>query len=113
MTGERSFQVVLETPEGLRSFACGENEYLWNAAEANGISLPAICHQGRCLTCAGLLLEGTVEHDHPDAYFPEDKSAGYVLLCRAMPRSNVRIRTHQQDQMRQYRVAKGLPAPYS
>jgi ferredoxin len=113
MTEEQSFQVVLEIPEGLRPFACGENEYIWNAAEANGITLPAICHQGRCLTCAGRLLEGTVDHDHPDMYFPEDKAEGYVLLCRAMPRSDVRIRTHQQWKMREFRLARGLPAPYA
>ena len=105
--------MVLETPEGLRSFACGEQEHIWNAAEVNGVILPAICHQGRCLTCAGLLLEGTVDHDHPDMYLPEDKIKGYVLLCRAMPRSDVRIRTHQQDNMREYRLASGLPAPYA
>ncbi len=112
-TKERNFRVVLETPEGLRSFACGDREHIWNAAEANGVTLPSICHQGRCLTCAGLLLEGKVEHDHPDVYFAEDKIAGYVLLCRAMPRSDVRIRTHQEWEMRAYRVAKGLPAPYA
>jgi ferredoxin len=112
-TKKRSFRVVLETPEGLRSFACGETEHILDAATVNGITLPAMCHQGRCLTCAGLLLAGTVEHDHPDAYFSQDKLAGYVLLCRAMPRSDVRILTHQQEEMRAFRRANGLPAPYA
>lgn len=105
--------MVLETPEGLRSFACGDAEYILNAATINGVILPAMCHQGRCLTCAGLLLAGTVDHDHPDAYFPQDKLAGYVLLCRAMPRSDVRILTHQQEEMRAFRRANELPAPYA
>jgi ferredoxin len=112
MTSERSFEVVLETPDGLRSFRCGEEDHVWDAAAAHGIILPAICHQGRCLTCAGRLLEGSVEHDHPDSYFAEDKAAGYILLCRAMPRSDVRILTHQAWQMRAHRIALGLPAPY-
>ncbi|MGO8720079.1 MAG: 2Fe-2S iron-sulfur cluster-binding protein [Acidobacteriaceae bacterium] len=105
--------MVLETPDGLRSFTCGEEEHIWNAAEASGVTLPAICHQGRCLTCAGLLLEGAIDHDRPDMYFAEDKVAGYVLLCRAMPRSDVRILTHQGEEMRAYRHANGLPAPYA
>ena len=113
MSEERSFRVVLETPEGTRSFDCGEKEYIWDAAAANGIDLPAICHQGRCLTCAGRLLEGTVEHDHADEYFAEDKAEGYVLLCHALPQSDVRILTHQEWKMREHRVAKGLPAPYA
>lgn len=113
MTQERSFRVVLETPEGIRSFDCSEDEYIWDASVANGTVLPAICYQGRCLTCAGRLLEGTVEHDHADAYFSEDKTAGYILLCRATARSDVRILTHQEWKMREHRRANGLPAPYA
>ena len=113
MTQERSFRVVLETPEGIRSFDCSEDEYIWDASAANGIILPAICHQGRCLSCAGRLLEGTVENGDADAYFDEDKAAGYILLCRAMARSDVRILTHQEWKMREHRLAKGLPAPYA
>ncbi|HEV2275432.1 MAG TPA: 2Fe-2S iron-sulfur cluster-binding protein [Acidobacteriaceae bacterium] len=113
MTKERSFLITLETPEDLRSFPCAQDEHLWDAAAACGILLPAICHQGRCLTCAGRLLDGIVEHDDPDAYFDEDKFAGYILLCRAVPRTDLRIRTHQEWQMREHRIAHGLPAPYA
>jgi ferredoxin len=113
MTEERSFRVVLETPDGLRSFDCGSDEHILDAAEANGISLPSICRQGRCVTCAGRLIEGKVEHDHPDSYFEEDKEAGFILLCRAMPRSEVRVATHQEWEMRTHRLAHKLPAPYA
>lgn len=112
MTKKRSFRVQLETPNGPRSFDCPEEERIWDAAAEGGIILPAICHQGRCLTCAGKLLEGTVEHDHPDEYFAEDEAAGYILVCCAMPRGDVRIRTHQESEMREHRIAAGLPAPY-
>jgi ferredoxin len=112
MTSERSFRVTLETPEGLRSFDCASHEHIWDAAAANGIVLPAMCHHGRCLTCAGRLLSGSVDHDHPDAYFAEDKAQGYILLCRAMPRGELRILTHQEWQMREHRLAHRLPAPY-
>jgi ferredoxin len=110
---KRSFRVVLETPQGLRSFDCGEREYVWDAAARNGILLPAICHQGRCLTCAGKLLEGVVDESDAAAYFPEDRAAKFVLLCRGKPRSDLRILTHQQWAMRAHRVAHKLPAPYS
>ncbi len=113
MTKKRSFRITLETPGGLLSFDCGEEERIWDAAAAHQIVLPAICHQGRCVTCAGRLLAGTVEHDHADAYFDEDKAEGYALLCCAMPQSDVRIRTHQEWEMREHRIANGLPAPYA
>jgi ferredoxin len=113
MKTERSYRVVLETPDGIRSFDCDADEYILKAAASEGIDLPVICHQGRCLTCAGRLLEGAVEHDHPDSYFAEDEAMGFVLLCRAMPRSEVRILTHQEWEMRAHRLAHGLPAPYA
>jgi hypothetical protein len=47
-----------------------------------------------CLTCVGQLLAAG-EFDPSDAvgYYPQDRVAGYILLCTAKPRSNVRIRT--------------------
>ena len=111
-TGQ-SFQVILETPEGTRRLACGRDEYLWDAAARQGVLLPSICHQGRCLSCAGKLLEGEVDQSAADSIFIEDEAAGFVLLCRARLRSNVHIRTHQSGEMRAHRLAHGLPAPYA
>ena len=107
-----AYLVSLETPNGKRSVRCQRNEFIWNAAARNGIVLPAICHQGRCLTCASLLLSGTVDQTSANSYFPEDKQAGFVLLCTAKPCSDVRVRTHEQSRMRQHRAKLGLPAPY-
>src|ERR1700693_1753110 len=94
-TPERSFQVVLETPEGPKTLVCGEDEYLWYAAARDGVRLPSTCLQGRCLSCAGTLLDGTVDQSSADSFFPEDERAGFVLLCRARPLSDLRIPTHQ------------------
>lgn len=112
--GRRIFQVTLESPgEATRSFPCGDDEYILDCASRNSIPLPNICRQGWCLTCAGILLEGAVdEHDAQD-YLAQDRAAGFVLLCRGKPRSDVRIRTHQEDEMRRHRKALGLPAPYA
>ena len=104
---------TLETPEGLHTFDCGAAEYIWNAAARHGIVLPSICRQGRCLTCAGKLLAGEVDQSDADLYFPEDRAAGFVLLCRAKPLTDLRIRTHAAHEMREFRLAHGLPAPYA
>jgi ferredoxin len=90
------------------------DQHIWDAALAAGINLPALCHQGRCLTCAGRLLDdGDVDQSDSATYYPQDRDAGFVLLCTGRPRSNLRILTHQQEQMRQHRRQLGLPAPYS
>jgi ferredoxin len=110
---KRSFQVVLETPDGEHTLDCAEDDFIWYAAARAGVSLPYLCLQGRCLTCAGKLVEGRVDQSSADVIYPEDEAAGFVLLCRACPRSSLRIRTHQAEQMRANRLAHGLPAPYA
>lgn len=112
MRNDETYLVILETPEGEQSLRCHQGEFVWNAAARNGIVLPSICHQGRCLTCAGRLLSGTVDQTSANSYFPQDKEAGFVLLCTAKPLSDLKIRTHEQRQMREHRAALGLPAPY-
>jgi ferredoxin len=92
---------------------CGDEEYVLDAAARYGVQLPSICRQGRCLTCAGKLECGAVDQTRADSYFPEDEAAGFVLLCRAIPKADLRILTHQQWEMRAHRRASGLPAPYA
>ena len=111
---DQAFDVTLVTPYGPRTIRARASEHIWDEAKAAGIGLPAICHQGRCLTCAGKLAEPG-EFDPSDAvsYYPQDRAAGYILLCTAKARSNLRIRTHAQTEMRAYRKEMGLPAPYA
>lgn len=112
--GEESFEVTLVTPYGPRTMRARTEEHIWDEAKRVGVTLPAICHQGRCLTCAGQLLEAG-EFDTSDAvsYYPQDRKAGFILLCTARPRSNLRIHTHMQMEMREHRKKCGLPAPYA
>jgi len=110
---DKKFDVTLVLPTGERTIQAGPNEHVWDAAAA-GIKLPALCHQGRCLTCAGKLLDGgEVDQSDSVSYFPEDRQAGFVLLCTGKPRSALRILTDQQKEMREHRRRKKLPAPYS
>jgi ferredoxin len=110
----QAFDVTLITPYGLRTIRARATEHIWDEARAAGINLPAICHQGRCLTCAGKLAQ-PAEFDPSDAvsYYPQDREAGYILLCTAKALSNLRIRTHMQTEMRTHRKEIGLPAPYA
>ena len=108
-----TFRVVLETPEGPHTIQCGEYEFIWDAAARAGIVLPAICHQGQCLTCAAKLIEGQFDESAAKAYFAEDRAAGFMLPCTARPRSDLVLLTHQQWEMRHYRIEHGMPAPYA
>lgn len=109
-----AYEVTLVTPSGEFKIEVASDEHIWDAAFRSGIRLPAICHQGRCLTCAARLeAPGEVDQSDSAAYFEVDRQAGFVLLCTGKPRTELRLRTHQADAMRQHRKALKLPAPYS
>ncbi len=49
---------VLLPDEEKRFIPVNGEEHIWDAAFKAGIVLPALCHQGYCLTCAGRLEDG-------------------------------------------------------
>lgn len=89
-----------------------EKEFILAAAYRAGLDLPSMCLQGWCITCAGRV-EGTGAWDQSASrrYFAEDRAAGFILLCTARPLSDLRIRTHQREALRDHRLALGLPTP--
>ncbi len=110
MTGSYDVELVFPDGETVR-LQVGANESVWDAATRAGIRLPSMCLQGWCTTCAGRVLEGEFDPAEALRYYPEDKQAGFILLCTARPRSAMRIQTHQRDAMRAHRRRRGLPAP--
>ncbi len=106
-----TYTVIFMTPTGETRLEVAADEYLLAAAHGTGLDLPATCLQGWCITCAAKIEQGRVDQSEAFRIFPEDEAAGYVLLCSAYPRSDLRIQTHQKAQLRSLRRAHGLPAP--
>ena len=74
---------MLPLPTDERLVQVKREEHIWDAAFATGISLPALRHQGYCLTRAAKLESpGEVDQSDSVAYFPEDREAGFILPCR-------------------------------
>ena len=112
MTGTAIYPVQLVLPEGEREIAVPANRFIWQVAGEAGIALPSRCRIGWCLTCAArLLAPGDFDNSAARRYFPQDRAAGFILLCTARPRSPLRLLTHQAEAMRRHRQALGLPAP--
>lgn len=106
-----AYEVTFITPEGEARYQVAEDEYLLSAALRAGLDLPFTCLQGWCITCAARIERGEADQSEALRVYSEDKAAGYVLLCSAYPRSDLRIRTHQKAALRVARKAHGLPAP--
>lgn len=83
--------------------------YILYRARQEGIWLPADCQQGWCVTCAGRLLEGEVDHSDARRYYREDEAAGWVLLCRAKPRSDCVIEVDRYEEMLRHRADNDKP----
>lgn len=107
-----SYPVTFVAPTGTVEVEAGDDQYLLDVAVAAGLEMPYMCLQGWCTTCAGLILEGSVDQSEARRFYPQDAAAGFVLLCSSYARAPLRILTHQKEAMRAHRAAHGLPAPH-
>jgi ferredoxin len=74
-----------------------EDQKILQAAYAAGIELPSSCNAGVCTTCAAQILEGSVDQSDGMGVSPELQAEGYVLLCVAYPRSNLKIESEKEE----------------
>ncbi len=94
----RTYRVTLinEATGTKNTIKVKEDEYIYEAAEMQGINLPVSCHAGACISCAAKIIEGSVDQDHSFLKLKE-LDAGFLLTCRAYPQSNCVILTHQEE----------------
>src|SRR6516165_9551433 len=71
------------------TFPCEPREFVLDAAERAGYSMPSSCRKGACNTCEAALLEGEVEQRGRGRRTAQD---GVALMCRAQPRADLTIR---------------------
>ncbi|KAB8316683.1 2Fe-2S iron-sulfur cluster binding domain-containing protein [Tolypothrix campylonemoides VB511288] len=83
-----------------------ENQTILSVADAVGLELPSSCHAGVCTTCAAQIVSGTVDQSDGMGVSPELQKQGYVLLCVAYPRSDLKIETEKEEIVYQLQFGK-------
>jgi NAD(P)H-flavin reductase/ferredoxin len=71
------------------SFPCDPREFVLDAAERAGYSMPSSCRKGACNTCEAGLVDGEVEQRGRGRRTARD---GLALMCRSQPRADLTIR---------------------
>lgn len=76
-----------------REFEAAPLEFLLDAAERAGLTLPYSCRDGICGTCKGRLCSGEVDHGFyaSTALTEEEREQGYFLMCTSTAQTDLLV----------------------
>ncbi|MBW4575712.1 MAG: 2Fe-2S iron-sulfur cluster binding domain-containing protein [Aphanothece sp. CMT-3BRIN-NPC111] len=93
----KTYTVQIQHQGNTHTLEVPEDKIILQAGYDAGIDLPSSCNAGVCTTCAAQIIEGEVDQSDGMGVSPELQEKGYVLLCVAYPRSDLKIETEKEE----------------
>jgi ferredoxin-NADP reductase len=89
--GRRATTYTVEFARSGRTFSCGAEENVLDAAFAAGLAPSSSCGQGMCGTCKTTMLSGSVDMQHMGGIRPREIANNKILICCSKPLSDLSI----------------------
>ncbi len=94
-----TYQVEIQHQGTAHTLSVPGDRNILEVALESGVELPYSCSAGVCTTCAARVTEGDVDQSDAAGISRDLQDQGYVLLCSAYPKSNLKIESEKEDEV--------------